>query len=228
MSTTFTTMTAASWLSEHTSVSGVLRSARASLLKRDALARTGDAASRSAGMEARKLLRDAGPRIDCLDQALETPALGNLLDGERRRRQDLITGLRTEHANLLRMTEAGVRRASPTSSSPASPSMPGSMPSGMSQLAPGRVFGRKAAPQETTETRPLDDRGLVQLQHSRMAEQDAQLTGLSSILRNQRVMGEEIATEINVQNEMLEHLDSEVTRVGTKMGRAKRQLNRLG
>lgn len=107
--------------------------------------------------------------------------------------------------------------------------MPGTMPSaGMQQLAPGRVFGRRSPPKETAETRPLDDRGLVQLQHNRMAQQDEQLTSLSGLLRTQRKMGEEISTEIAVQNEMLEQLDSDVSRVSGKMGRAKRQLNRLG
>jgi regulator of vacuolar morphogenesis len=98
----------------------------------------------------------------------------------------------------------------------------------MQQLAPGRVFGRRSPPKETTETRPLDDRGLVQLQHTRMADQDTQLGTLSGLLQKQRHMGEEIASEIGVQNEMLEQLDNDVSRVGAKMGRAKRQMNRLG
>jgi len=222
-------MTASSWLTEHAGVSGVLRSARAALLKRDALARAGDPSSRSAGGEARKALRDAGPRIDTLEQALDTPSLASLGEGERRRRADLISALRAEHANLLRTAEAGVRRATTPPGSGSSSPMPGTMPSaGMQQLAPGRVFGRRSPPKETTETRPLDDRGLVQLQQTRIKEQDAQLGTLSGLLQKQRQMGEEIGTEINVQNEMLEQLDQDVTRFGAKMGRAKRQMNRLG
>lgn len=228
LTTTFTTITALSWLTEHAGVSGILRSARAALLKRDALARSGDPSSRSAGGEARKALRDAGPRIDILEQALETPSLASLGEGERRRRADLILALRSEHANLLRTAEAGVRRVTPPGSGSSSP-MPGSMPSaGMQQLAPGRVFGRRSPPKETSETRPLDDRGLVQLQQTRITEQDAQLGTLSGLLRTQRAMGEDIATEINVQTEMLEQLDQDVSRVGAKMGRTKRQMNRLG
>jgi regulator of vacuolar morphogenesis len=213
-------MTASSWLSENSDVNGVLRTARAALLKRDALARTGDVASRTAGGEARKALRDAGPRIDTLEQALEMPALQALGDGERRRRSDLVQALRSEHANLLRTAEAGVRRATPPSSGASTP-MPGGLnsagSSGMQQLAPGRVFGRRSPPKETAETRPLDDRGLVQLQYA-----------LSSILRKQRAMGQEIHSELAVQNEMLDQLDTDVSRVGTKMARAKRQMNRLG
>jgi regulator of vacuolar morphogenesis len=224
-------MTASSWLSENSDVNGVLRTARAALLKRDALARTGDVASRTAGGEARKALRDAGPRIDTLEQALEMPALQALGDGERRRRSDLVQALRSEHANLLRTAEAGVRRATPPSSGASTP-MPGGLnsagSSGMQQLAPGRVFGRRSPPKETAETRPLDDRGLVQLQYARMSNQDEQLGALSSILRKQRAMGQEIHSELAVQNEMLDQLDTDVSRVGTKMARAKRQMNRLG
>ena len=90
------------------------------------------------------------------------------------------------------------------------------------------MFGRKASPpKETAQTRPLDDRGLVQLQVSQMARQDEQLGALSGMLRTQRKMGEDIAAEVALQNEMLEGLDADISRVGGKMTRAKRDLNRL-
>jgi regulator of vacuolar morphogenesis len=239
--TQFTKMTAATWLTENSAVAGVLRNARAALLKRDALARLADPAARAAGGEARKLIRDAGPRIDALAEALDTPAVSSLGDGERRRRDDLVAALRTEHANLLRQAEAGYRpprnmTPPPEARGPgsSSSSMTASMPGGMQQSAwtpattGGRVFGKKAAPQETAETRPLDERGLVQLQHTAMAQQDEQLTALSGLLHKQRRMGEEISEEIAVQNELLEHLDQDVTRVGSKLARTKRDMNRLG
>lgn len=239
--TQFTKMTAATWLTDHSAVASVLRDARAALLKRDALARLADPAARAAGGEARKLLRDAGPRIDALADGLDTPAVSTLGDGERRRRDDMVAALRTEHANLLRQAEAGyrpVRTATPppeargpgSSSSSMTASMPGAMQ--QSTWAPattgGRVFGKKAAPQETAETRPLDERGLVQLQHTTMAQQDEQLGALSGLLRKQRKMGEEIGEEIAIQNEMLDQLDHDVTRTGGKLARTKRDMNRLG
>jgi regulator of vacuolar morphogenesis len=89
------------------------------------------------------------------------------------------------------------------------------------------VFGAAAAgPQETAETRPLDDRGLVQLQQQQMDTQDSQLEGLSAILRRQRRLGEEIGREIGEQNELLDDLGTNVDRVGGKLGRAKREMNR--
>lgn len=213
--------TATTWAAEQTAVAGVLRQARAALLKRDALAREGNPASRASGGEARRLLRDAGPRIDTLEQSL--PDL-SLAAGEARRREDMVANLRAEVGNLLRMAEAGYRP--PHRTPPPEANMPGGMPDGGSAFAPkARVFGKK--PQETAETRALDDRGLVQLQQTKMGEQDEQLDVLSGLLRKQQRMGEDIADEIAVQNEMLDQLDGDVTRFGTKMARAKRDMNRL-
>ncbi|KLT42203.1 Phox-like protein [Cutaneotrichosporon oleaginosum] len=213
--------TATTWATEQTAVAGVLRQARAALLKRDALAREGNPASRASGGEARRLLRDAGPRIDMLEKSL--PEL-SLAAGEERRREDMVANLRAEVGNLLRMAEAGYRP--PHRTPPPEANMPGAMPETSSAFAPkARVFGKK--PQETTETRALDDRGLVQLQQSKMGQQDEQLGVLSGLLRKQRRMGEEIADEIAVQNEMLDQLDGDVTKFGTKMARAKRDLNRF-
>jgi regulator of vacuolar morphogenesis len=213
--------TATTWAAEQTAVAGVLRQARAALLKRDALAREGNPVSRASGGEARRLLRDAGPRIDALEKSL--PEL-SLAAGEERRREDMVANLRAEVGNLHRMAEAGYRPAHRTP--PPEANMPGAMPESNSAFAPkARVFGKKA--QETAETRALDDRGLVQLQQTKMGQQDEQLGALSGLLRKQRRMGEEIADEIAVQNEMLDQLDSDVTRFGTKMARAKRDMNRL-
>ncbi|WOO83566.1 Vacuolar morphogenesis protein 7 [Vanrija pseudolonga] len=215
---------AASWLTEEGAVASLLRTARAALLKRDALARMGDGAGgRAASGDARKALREASSRTEALDVALQ--ALSGLGDGERARRADMVAALRAEVANVGRMAEAGFRPARvPTP--PVEAAGPGS--SAAAAAPAGRVFGRRAAAQETAETRPLDDRGVVQLQQAKMANQDQQLGVLSGLLQRQRKMGEEIATEIDQQNEMLEHIDAEVTRVGGKMARAKRQMNRLG
>ncbi len=96
---------------------------------------------------------------------------------------------------------------------------------GGSQISTGRVFGKK--PEETEETRPLDDRGLLQLQQQKMNGQDQQLTELSKILQRQRGMGEEIHREIGEQTSMLEEIEHGVDKVGGKMARAKRDMNKL-
>lgn len=212
-------VTAATWTTEHAAIASLLRSARAALLKRDALARTGDATARASGGEARRLLRDAGPRIDALDNSLSTISVA---EGEKRRREDLVAGLRSEAANLFRMAEAGYRAPRETT---ATPSAPDSLWAPPEHKPARRAFGAAAA--ETSETRPLDDRGLVQLQHDTMKQQDDQLGVLTGLLSRQRAMGEEIATEIGQQNELLDQLEGNVDRVGGKMARAKRDMNRL-
>ena len=195
----------------------------------------GDApGSRGAGVEAKKLLREVGDKIGVLDKALGVigKAVG---EGERKRREEMVEGLRNERGDLQRMAEAGVRtmRDVSTASTASNSSfagggsglMPGAMPGAMP--AAGRVFG-KQPPQETAETRPLDERGLLQLQQVKMDGQDGQLEELSKMLRRQKDMGEEIHREIGEQTEMLEDIEGEVGRVGGKMARAKRQMNKLG
>lgn len=48
-----------------------------------------------------------------------------------------------------------------------------------------------------------------------------------TILQRQKTLGEAISTEINEQNELLDHLSQDVDRTGGKLGRTKRQMNRL-
>ena len=239
--------TPSNWLSEHAALQTLLRLSRAALLKRDALAGMGDAAgSRGASVEAKRLLREAGDRVDGLAAGLGATA-GGLGEGERRRREEMVEGIRAERGDLQRMAEAGVRssafnRDTNTSTSARSHAGAGNgtMPGGVGSVwgkahasspatgaAPGRVFGARPPPQETTETRPLDEPGLVQLQQSQMGSQDEQLGNLSELLRKQRVMGEEIYREIGEQNEMLDEVEGGVDKVGNKLGKAKRQMNRL-
>lgn len=232
--------TPSNWLAEQSSLQTILRLTRSALLKRDALAGMGDAAgSRGASVEAKRLLREVGDRVEGLEKGLSLIA-GGLGEGEKRRREEMVESVKVERGNLQRMAEAGVRSsgfnrdsssASPHTSS-GHPSGTGTMPGGTGSLfgnapAAGRVFGTRQAPQETTETRPLDDKGLLQLQQTQMSNQDEQLTELSRLLQRQRAMGEQIGQEIGEENEILDEVDSEVDKVGNKLGKAKRQMNRL-
>jgi regulator of vacuolar morphogenesis len=191
----------------------------------------GDASgSRTAGVEAKRLLRDLGDRVEALENGLK--GLEGLGEGERRRREEMVEGIKAERGDLMRLAEAGVRTSafhpashtqtpSSTSTSSTSNNMPG-------HFAPsGRVFGKQQPPQETSETRPLDDRGLLQLQQTKMDGQDDQLKELSKLLGRQKVMGEEIHREIGEQNDLLDDIEGEVGKVGGKMARAKRDLNKL-
>jgi len=224
------TFTPQSWLAESTNLQSLLRLTRSALLKRDALASMADASgSRSSGIEAKRLLKEASGRLDGLESVLAGLKVG---DGEKRRREEVVDNLKVERENLRRMIDAGVRtnREPSTTASNMSntQSMPGGLFGGMpqTQVQPGRVFGRKA--EETAETRPLEDRQLLQLQQSKMEGQDQQLGELSKVLLRQRKMGEEIHQEIGEQTDMLEDIDQEVGKVGGKLQRAKRDLNKLG
>ena len=192
-------------------------------------------------MEAKKVLREVGDRVESLSKGLEQVAK-SLGEGEKKRREEMVEGLKNDRGDLQRMAEAGVRTLRDASSSMGtsgasgssmrSSHMPGAMPGAAwggvnGGVGAGRVFG-KQPPQETGETRPLDDRGLVQIQQVKMDEQDGQLEELSKVLRRQKNMGEEIHREIGEQSEMLEDIEGEVGKVGGKMARAKRQMNKLG
>jgi regulator of vacuolar morphogenesis len=243
------------WLAEQGALSSLVRSIRSALLKRDALAGMSDASgSRSASVEAKRLLKELSARLDGLDTGLGRTGTG-LGEGEKRRREEMVENLRAERDNLQRMADAGVRTSAASAAfssrgndtggagvgagagvgSGSSVRGTGTMPGGTGSLwgppppsSGGRVFGKQQPPQETSETRPLDDRGLLQLQQNKMTNQDDQLGELSKVLVRQRKMGEEIAQEIGEQNELLDGLDHEVDRTGKKLGRAKRELNRLG
>lgn len=91
-----------------------------------------------------------------------------------------------------------------------------------------RVFGQKAQPAETEQTRPLDDQGLLQLQQTQIYQQDAHLAQLSTILQRQKGLGLAIHHEIKEQNEELDALTAEVDHAGAKLTKAKRDMNRLG
>jgi regulator of vacuolar morphogenesis len=227
--------TPSSWITEHNALQQLLRTVRASLLKRDALAGMGDAAaSRSAGVEAKRSLKDLKSRLESLEVGLDD--VDDLGQGERLRREGLLIILKDEVGNVDKMAEAGVRVAvnhsaatsMGRSGTPVNESDRKALLGGTSSRPPGRVLGAGAsqAAQETTETRPLDDEGLLQLQQQQMDNQDGQLEQLSSILQRQLRLGQDIGKEIGEQNEMLDDLSSQVDRTGGKLGRAKRQMNR--
>ena len=225
--------TPSNWLAEHGKVEQSIRTIRAELLKRDALAGMGDPiGSRQAGVNSKRLIREAGEKIDSLSRGLDT-IINNLGEGEKKRRLEMVDALKNEREDLSRMAEAGVRTNREAVSAPGSnrPIGVGIMPGGTSSLwgngsvSSGRVFGKK--PEETEETRPLDDRQLLQLQQGKMDGQDEQLKELSKILQRQRGMGEEIHREIGEQTEILEEIEHGVDKVGGKMARAKRDMNKL-
>ncbi|OBZ78532.1 Vacuolar morphogenesis protein 7 [Grifola frondosa] len=229
--------TSSSWLDEHNDLQTRIRDVRADINKRDALSDRGDVAgSHQANVQAKKKLAGVLSRVGFLEEGLKTLGLGGMSEGELQRRTDMAARLRDDCEKLAkivtvaRMTARGL--GSNAERNPASPTDRAALLGSSSATGFGRpvarVFGAAAQPQETEQTRPLDDHGLFQLQVTQMEQQDTQLAHLTTVLNRQKHLGLAIGNEIAEQNELLDNLTSEVDRVGGKLTSAKKQLNRLG
>jgi regulator of vacuolar morphogenesis len=91
----------------------------------------------------------------------------------------------------------------------------------------GRVFGAAAKPQETEETRPLDDHGLFMLQEQKMQQQDVDVSQLTAVLQRQRHLGEAISNELQIQIELLDDLANQVDATSGKIASTNREMGRL-
>lgn len=228
----------ASWLDEHLELQSRIRDVRADINRRNTLSDRGDVgASHTANVQAKKKLAEVLSRVRILTQGLQELGMSGMAEGELQRRTDMVARIQDECEKLGRILTVA-RQTSRANSSGA--------PSGAFttvSLAPesdraallgsnkpvARIFGAALQkPQETEQTRPLDDHGLLQLQKVQMEQQDTQLSQLTAILQRQRHLGEAIGAELQLHNEMLDDLSDNVDRVGGKLSNAKKQLNRLG
>ncbi|ESK87888.1 snare domain containing protein [Moniliophthora roreri MCA 2997] len=225
-----THFTSASWLDEHQELQNRLRDVRADINKREALSDQGDVnASHKSNVSAKQKLAGVLSRIGNLGRGLQELAMGGMTEGELQRRTDMVARLQDDCEKLGKMVTMARQQtrgdvgsfATNVASSSDREALMG--PSAFTRVT--RVFGK---PQETEETRPLDNHGLFSLQQTQMQQQDDQLSQLTTILRRQRQLGEAIGAEIASQIEMLDDLDNEVDRVGGKLSTTQKQLNRLG
>ncbi|EIN13683.1 syntaxin [Punctularia strigosozonata HHB-11173 SS5] len=225
--------TSSSWLEEHADLQTGLRDIRAEINKRDALSDRGDVSgAHAANVQAKKRLAGVFSRVGALGKGLETLGMAGMAEGELRRRTDMVSRLQDECEALAKMVSVArntSRMNAMTEPRQAPQSDRAALMGGTAGAnKPRRVFGQPAPVQETEETRPLDDVGLLQLQRQKMDQQDEQVSGLSAILQRQKQLGLAISNEIREQISILEDLDNEVDQVGGKLTNAKRQLNQLG
>lgn len=227
--------TSASWLDEHMDLQSRIRDIRADVNKRDALSDRGDiTGAHSTNVQAKKKLATALNRLGTLAKGLQTLAMGGLSEGEIQRRSDMLARLQDDCEKLSKMMIAARAPARGMTSTIAGNQPAASESDRADLLGPpppkpfARVFGSVAKPQETDQTRPLDEQGLLQLQQTQVDQQDSQLAVLSSILQRQKHLGVAIGEEIGQQIDLLKDLDADVDRVGGKLSSAKKQLNRLG
>ena len=229
--------TSASWLDEHMDLQARVRDIRADVNKRDALSERGDVSSaHSTNVHAKKKLVAVLNRLGSLTDGLGALASRGLSEGELQRRTDMLARLQDDCEKLSKMVSVarnpsrpGLGSGSVGGTSPAAPAARAALLGPVPDRPVARVFGEAAVKAEETEqTRPLDNQGLLQLQQVQMDQQDSHLSQLSAILVRQKQLGLAISNEISEQNELLDDLNDEVTHVGRKLTKAKKDLNRLG
>lgn len=180
------------------------------LAKRDQAVSTADQHEASAGAK-RNLIKASGV-LAALDAGLKTSwnkeaTTPELLDGEVRRRKDLLSAARKERDGLESLANSlAAKRNSPHAAAPAS--SPGDRTALFAAKPRGRVLG--APLPETERTRELDNGGVLQLNDEFMREQDKFVAGLLGNVTRMKEIGVAIGEEIEVQNRMLGALDADV------------------
>ncbi|KAH8548959.1 Phox homologous domain-containing protein [Umbelopsis sp. PMI_123] len=228
--------TSESWLDEFREMQTSAREVRSLVNKREThIARNEISASHNCTMQAKKLLTVLSSRISDLDAGLMGLANGSsgeslMTEGELRRRQDLLSGLKDERDTLVRLVSAA--RSDVMMQSDAKPAKAGDRRALLK--SPTNVdnqdsfgFPQAAAAQQTEQTRGVDNEGLLKLQQQMMDDQDSQVEQFSAILNRQRQVGYAIGQELENQNQLLEELDSDLDRTQVKLKFANKKLNKI-
>ncbi|CAZ82021.1 unnamed protein product [Tuber melanosporum] len=219
------------WLDTHRELKTLLHDARMYLSKRDQAGSAGEQHEASAG--AKRCLVKVGSLITALDNGLKEVGNGGrgnngwgagkegkeLLDGEIRRRKDLVSSARKERDGLESLANSlASKRAAQNSSVAAMAADKNALFTGASAskntFGGGRVLG--APLPETERTRELDNRGVLQLNDQYMREQDRVVEGMLKNVGRMKEIGVAIGEEIDLQNKMLEDLDRDVDKPSAK------------
>ncbi|KAI1319936.1 hypothetical protein EDD11_002611 [Mortierella claussenii] len=96
-------------------------------------------------------------------------------------------------------------------------------------LNPRRVFGRvvQNLTQETSQTRGLDNEGLLLLQQEQMKQQDDHIEQFNAILQRQKHIGLAIGHELDNQIQLLDELDRDVDRTTLKLGLVNKKIGKI-
>ncbi|KAF9999592.1 hypothetical protein BGZ80_003469 [Entomortierella chlamydospora] len=92
-----------------------------------------------------------------------------------------------------------------------------------------RVFGRvvQTITQETSQTRGLDNEGLLLLQQEQMKQQDDHIEQFNAILQRQKHIGLAIGQELDNQIQLLDELDRDVDRTTLKLGIVNKKIGKI-
>ncbi|KAF9425941.1 hypothetical protein BGZ94_007081 [Podila epigama] len=105
-----------------------------------------------------------------------------------------------------------------------------SVHSGSNRLSTSRrVFGRvvQNLTQETSQTRGLDNEGLLILQQEQMKQQDDHIEQFNAILQRQKHIGLAIGQELDNQIQLLDELDRDVDRTALKLGLVNKKIGKI-
>lgn len=227
--------TVSSWLEEYSNLNMLVRDVMADITKRNSLVDMGDASgSQTSNVSAKKKLVTLLDRLGLLAKGLEDLNKQGLAPGELQRRNDMVARLQDDCERLQKMLSAtrNARRDGAITQTSFSQADREALLSS-SQARPhtmnvSRVFGVKETPQETEQTRPLDNQGLLTFQKQQMEQQDDQVARLTTILQRQKQLGIAISQEIEEQNELLDDLSRGVDETSRKLTTAGKDLRRLG
>lgn len=167
--------------------------------------------------EARRLLIQARSRFDGLAAGLQAAQQQRLLgDGELRRRQELLFSLRREHDSLEALLSTSTHEGAHDESHDEARSK---------LFKEGkRVIGK---PRETDRTLGVENQHLLQMQKQDFQQQDEQLSTLYRSLQKQKELGIAINEELQIQNELLDEIDSEIDLTESKLKFASKQINKF-
>ncbi|KAF9571807.1 hypothetical protein EC968_010678 [Mortierella alpina] len=92
-----------------------------------------------------------------------------------------------------------------------------------------RVFGRvvQNLTQETSQTRGLDNEGLLILQQEQMKQQDDHIEQFNAILQRQKHIGMAIGQELDNQIQLLDEFDRDVDRTTLKLGLVNKKISKI-
>ena len=219
------------WLDLYRELKTVLHEARLNVTARDRAEDIGMGYEKAA--EAKKALVRAGVIITNLERSLKAGqqewGADKLGDGEVRRRRDLIGAGKKEKEDLEKLLASITKkkeldqlvedkRALVESHGDASHNGTVSERS----VKKGRVLGK-----ETSRTRELDNKGVLQLQQQMMDDQDEDVETLAATVRRQKELAIQINEEIEDQNNIINIVNEDATRLDDKIGVAKKRIGRI-
>lgn len=202
------------WLDCHRELKSHLHDARLHLTRRDQA--TTPQKQHESSAHAKSSLAKGGTMIAALEDGMKNPGAGGrgdnwagagLGEGEIRRRKDLLASAKKEKDGLENLHNAMIQKSKLDTAVASIQDKDKLVNSAKPRLGGGRVLGK-----ETDKTRELDNQGVLQLQKQTMESQDKSVDELLKIVSRQRELGIAINNELEVQNDLLNLADEDVTR----------------